>query len=723
MHQHLEGIMENNDPIYKYIDRINQIDRILEPSLRSLVSFAEWTWEVSERESPLRGVVRLPLYFPPWISPDRKHPRPGLSATTAICCATLQRSWRRRRRFPWMEEVLEGLAKKLQKNNPTLALPDLLAQAFLPDECEPVERRFLKFLRETRLLGRLRPLLACEMLWTLIHAGEGVAYKGTGFLASFAVLWSLRSSPDRFSAGAAVGQAPPTAYITARCLVPIWELCKACQRRADLLRHILEILEGIEEKLMKKPEAVICRELPFRLDELTTALYDYSEITLARRSFNECARVLEERAGSLNLRSTPRDEWIWVRQRLADAIRQGGEAGRQVAADAFLVVGNPYDEPDWKKEDDADRRQAQTRFFERMGKVLGWAADAVSNHRGVLSRIHSDIDGELAEKKAGREGGKGTQDLDELGVVLEVPEFRDGERVDLFWEDQEQAVRKALKLCKFVFRALWESCDGCARIASEETKGIKGALEQLEAANREVARALSEQIQDSIRWCENVMYREIAHASAGNLAELDPAELVSGLAVTVLARHIKSVAAINDAVEKALEGARQDGSWMPGHPFAIDEVTGFGDLAPTAGIVWMLSGAIARHRDVTAADVALGRYVDWLETTRRSIKLPARADPKHPPLEITGWVSERTLQPGRIDFWMTAFVINTLFNIRGLMEFRLWQLCEQRFTVLRGGKRLSELEPVDLGARHEHRVHRRLQQDRKSTRLNSSHNR
>jgi len=42
------------------------------------------------------------------------------------------------------------------------------------------------------------------------------------------------------------------------------------------------------------------------------------------------------------------------------------------------------------------------------------------------------------------------------------------------------------------------------------------------------------------------------------------------------------------------------------------------------------------------------------------------------------------------------------------MEFRLWQVCEQRFTVLKPKRVLSELDPVDLGATHEHRLQYKL---------------
>jgi len=47
-------------------------------------------------------------------------------------------------------------------------------------------------------------------------------------------------------------------------------------------------------------------------------------------------------------------------------------------------------------------------------------------------------------------------------------------------------------------------------------------------------------------------------------------------------------------------------------------------------------------------------------------------------------------------------------GIRELMEFRLWQLCEKRFTILEPTRHLIEIDAVDLGAIHSERLHRKL---------------
>jgi hypothetical protein len=669
--------VDDRESLYEYIDKIKKIDQLLAAPIRSLIKFTERSLD-NKAKGPAQEVVQLPLYFPPWVAVDREFPSDKLNSTSATCCATLQRLWRRKRRFPRLEKDLERLGEKLQENQGSARiLPDLLARGFLPHkDKEGIGIGYVQFLQQTDLLGRTKPLLASDILWVLINAGEGVAYTGAGFLSFFGILWSLRYTPDRFNAGTAIGLAPPTAYITTRCLLPIHALRRACVRRADLLKEIIGILEDMDKLMGKEVNSnTQSREFPFKLERLATVLYDYAEITLARRSFRACAEELEKRAGAMNLASSPSAAWDGLRVRLAEAIREGGKTGQRVVAESSEVIRM--------------NREAAAEFSVKEGPELGLQEGTIL--RSILVALKN----------------RSPEALQNLGVEVPRPAFATPQAEERFWQEQLKAARESLRICILAFRALEESSGGCARLASDDLKTIKRSLEQLETANRTVAENIEAEIQDSIRWCESVMHREIAHASAGNLTDLDPAELVSGLAVAVAVRRINSPAQLADAINKALTGAREDGSWMPGQPFAIDDKSGLSESASTAAIVWMLSGAIARHRSVTTADETLGRYLDWLEATKRSLKLPGKPGAMEP-LEISGWVSERMVRSDRIDFWFTAFVINSLLNIRGLMEFRLWQLCEQRFTVLQGGRDLSDLEAVDLGANQESRLHRRL---------------
>lgn len=657
-----ESRLSHRDPMYGHIEKIGQIDRLLAEPIRSLVAIAERS--VEDPTNPLQGAVWLPLYFPPWMAADREYHRQGLNVTTAICCATLQRLWYRKRRFPEMEATFNRLSKCLSQApgaDLEASVPDLLARAFLPPEDRDRKSVYEGFLQKTKLLGDQTPWLACEMLWTLISAGEAQANRGAGHLALFSILWSLlRGFPDRFSAGASVGLAPPTAYLTARCLLPIRVLCQARVQRAKLLDTIARLLGEIDEMVVRKSEAF--REFPFKLDYLTTALYDYSQYSMAGPSFRRCAKEIERLASSMNADPQKKEDvWKQICKLLIGTLRELGQKGEALVQDAAPVVGRGND--------------------------------------GILERICLALQ------------SSNTYELKKLEIDVPIPRFREDSAEKRFWAEHSRASRQALELCRSFFENLQTACKPCASLSpgSSQIKDIQACLQAFADANRIVAKKIGEEVQDSVQWCESVMLREIAHASAGNLGEFDPAELVHALAVVVGAEKINSPLRLTDAVKKALHGVRKDGSWMPGHPFAMDEQYGMGAFCPTSGIIWMLSGTISRNSSVTAADAALGQYVDWLEGTKKLVEIQPRDESsQEKPLRITGWVSERMARPNRIDLWNTAFAIHSLLNIRGLKESRLMETCERRFTVLPGDRRLSELEAVDLGACHEHRLHRRL---------------
>jgi hypothetical protein len=217
-----------------------------------------------------------------------------------------------------------------------------------------------------------------------------------------------------------------------------------------------------------------------------------------------------------------------------------------------------------------------------------------------------------------------------------------------------------------------------------------------------------------VQWCERVLTREIASASARNLTEFDPAELVSALYVVARTRPTYSPLQLEDALEKLLVGVRPDGSWVAGQPFLVRDNLGL--WAPTSDIVWMLASTIAMRPGVSLADEKLMVYVDWLERTDLQLQVQVNeADGTIRNLRITGWVSERALRPRRIDVWSTIFAVNALLGVRDLMEFRLWELCERRFTVLKEGRRLNQVEAVDLSAVHGFRLHRRLAEMARNT--------
>jgi hypothetical protein len=161
-------------------------------------------------------------------------------------------------------------------------------------------------------------------------------------------------------------------------------------------------------------------------------------------------------------------------------------------------------------------------------------------------------------------------------------------------------------------------------------------------------------------------------------------------------RNLSDIEA-RDAIQKAAERGRGDGSWSTSQPiYVIKRVHGVWPSTPD--VAWLLASAVAGRPNITEGDEALFRFVGWLEKT--GVDLQG---------ERSGWSSE-SREEDLIDLWATAVSINALVEIREIIEYRLWQLCEERFLVRRGRdlRALDEIDPVDLGAIHAQRLHRRL---------------
>src|SRR5438477_570213 len=83
-----------------YREAIRLVDQTLEWPVRSLISLG--------RDS--LGDSGKPLYFPRWVSEGYVPPHEEKNRLTpALCCVTLQKVWRLRRRFAWLEKDLEEL--------------------------------------------------------------------------------------------------------------------------------------------------------------------------------------------------------------------------------------------------------------------------------------------------------------------------------------------------------------------------------------------------------------------------------------------------------------------------------------------------------------------------------------------------------------------------------------------------------------------------------------
>ncbi|HEX6084260.1 MAG TPA: ATP-binding protein, partial [Thermoanaerobaculia bacterium] len=273
------------------------------------------------------------------------------------------------------------------------------------------------------------------------------------------------------------------------------------------------------------------------------------------------------------------------------------------------------------------------------------------------------------------------------------------------WPRQLEAAQQAHAVCAEALRELKTAvtlCDALPRGAAFTHEIMLGALRELAAINMRVHAILRQAIDDNVEWCVRSIDHEIAFASAKNDTEFDPAELLSGVLIGERKKSISSIEA-DHAIGLSLRAAREDGSWWSGQPVFLEKRV-LGVWPSTPDVVLLLSTAVRQFAGIDCADAYLRRFIDWLEI---------RALPQRPawwkPLSdepLWGWSSEAR-EPG-IDVWTTATAIKALLEIREIIEDRLWSICEQRFTVLTNLKRLTGIDPVDLGARHGVRLQTRL---------------
>jgi ATPase family associated with various cellular activities (AAA) len=682
----LEDLMDLEEKDYEgFVRRIDQIDKILQPPVEGLLDLA---FAALDRRAADGKAAARSLDIPSTVAEDRRGQPTPLG--TALCCVTLQRIWMQRRRFPLLCNKLKRLRKYLDESLPKddPGVVELLAGPFLRRTPKPASLRKLAEIVANVESGPADPYTASQVFWALLHSGEKNTHTATGFFSFFVIVWALRKGLPA-AGGVALGESEPTAYVTAKCAAPLFNLQSICRSRAGLLDAIAELLHELRD-LLQHPAQSRRGQLPLRLDELSGKLHELSRIAMSREGFRDCADEIGKIADRLHVRSDTDGAWGEVVESLARA----------------------------------------------MSKVGTVAAEGLSEARGLVKEFLPSLLRALQGEPGERSKDDRVKKLKRLGFPLSPPLFHEAAARERYWKDLADSAGQALDACESALEALEEArrlCSKLTQVSHGESPLAPATIEKLldrligkrskekekqprtaptpifaglALANRRVADRIEVCLKEAVQWCDDLLTRQIAYASADNLTEFDPAELVSALFVTVSGGRIGSKLLITEAVEKALVGVRSDGSWVAGQPFYIHN----GDLgicAPTSDIVWMLSSTIMRYPEVRVADDALGAYVDWLERTRKPVNYPtAQNGSEHG--QLSGWISERNLKAKRVDVWATTFAINALLGIRELMEFRLWELCERRFTIVESERRLSDIEPVDLGAVHAHRLHRQL---------------
>ena len=283
------------------------------------------------------------------------------------------------------------------------------------------------------------------------------------------------------------------------------------------------------------------------------------------------------------------------------------------------------------------------------------------------------------------------------------------------WPLQQEAAQLAHEVCVKALGELQSAvalCDALPDQTGFTHEVMRDALTSLAAINTRVHGILWRAVEANIEWCIRGIDREVSFASARNDTEFDPAELLSGVLIGERRKSISRIEA-DHGIRLSLRAARDDGSWWSGQPVFLEKRV-LGVWPSTPDIVLLLATAVRQFSDVVCADACLSRFIDWLEI---------RAVPQNPRWwqsvsdePLWGWSSEAR-EPG-IDVWTTATAVKALLEIREIIEDRLWSICRERFTVLTNLKRLTEIDPVDLGARHGVRLQTRLLRNAARVRLN-----
>ena len=641
-----KSLSELEQHAHRYIDFIRKIDSILQAPVETLCRAGA---DAADEERPPRFPVWISREGGPIYSRDNK-------LTQALCCATLQMLYVDRRRFEWLSE------NELFKRN---TLERWAASAFVPVPVDasaadaPAARaRYFHDcveILQSDTFGGLNPLTSAQVFRVLMGAGEDHAHEGIGFLAFFCMVWPLyRRYPDPLNIGAGVEPSNPTAYVTAKCLLTLDLLRRICDRRADLLGRIAESLKNLDtlkDAQLPFERMVAAWEIAAELERLRTHLSRLAPIAIARGAFAECGRRAGEMADDLHL--SPPDDL----DGLADV------------------------------------------FCKALDELRNKTSGAIQQADVVLEHIESELIGAL---RPGKDLAPLTQEP--FCMLFAHEHLRDRKE---YRDDLVQSARQAHTLCAKAAKALREAATTDAPPAAPTLTWIAEQLERLARANQDIVKELNECIRLPSEWCRAVMEREIAFATAHNLSDFDAAELSSAIVVAVKAGLVKSPVQVRNAIEKMVMGSEVDGSWRLGHAyFTRDGIMGM--RPASADTVWTLVATLYMHPEIKVADRALFRFVQWLERTRKTVKVGGK--------EEAGWGMHRHRQGDRIHMATTAAAINALLDIRTLMEHRIWQLCKRRFTVLPRGKNLGDIDPVDMGLRHEFRLHRTLGQMARDTR-------
>jgi hypothetical protein len=704
--EHLSELERNTND---YLARIRQIDAILERPVMTLIRIGKAGMRDKAKEKDNRLVTNKSVDFPALIAESGEFDQSDTLLTQSLCCVTLQRLWRLRRRFSWLEDNPKVKPKEALKE-----LQEYLGQSYVPSNGKDFES-YLELLK-SGAFGWLNPLTASQVANVLLDS-EVYAHRGMGFLTFFIMLWSLyRRFPDPMRVGARIEPWEPTAYVTAKCLLSLKTLQTIVERRAGLYERVSENL--VDLKHYSTDTSYRGRwQFSAELDDLSANLRLLKRYSITKKEFSTCAKTVEDLSEDRH-----------VCGEVCKTNRGASSVGNERAFNCTL-----------------DSLQSA---LAEVGRV---SEEVLEEARCVVDGIETEIVACLRSIEVWKEGDAPPQELQQLQARdLRFP--KEYEYDPKYWTDVRDAAESSLGLTRQVLKEVQNASDVCKRLAkypedvgegansggklansrcveagNETTqeglfKAIKKTISELVKSNLRISSHIRGPLTEATAWCRAVVDREIAHASGKNVSDFEPSELVNAIAVTVRWNLMTTESQVSAAVKSALNGAREDGSWKAGQPFySPDDVQGIWPV--TSAAIWTLTSAIGHYPDVREADDALFRYVDWLERRCVTLRRPAKVEPKtgqkgadSPPsdggseklFEYVGWPGERLRHRRKIHLATTAYSINALLEIRDLVEYRLWQLCKERFTVVNVDKSLKQMDPVDLGVTHKERLHTRL---------------
>jgi AAA+ superfamily predicted ATPase len=536
-------------------------------------------------------------------------------------------------------------------------LKDTLPAKLLPPD--KADRTSLDFLDHlgSDLFGALNPLTASEMFWVFIRAGERYAHSGVGFLAFFSMLWSMSR---RYPDATEAGAALEPSGPTATVTA---KCLIAIDALSFALRQRGSLYQRISDLISSADDAALKTgpraswEFAFALDRLAGAFFEISPYTIVQHSFVRAGEELVNQAKALGPKSNTTDIWTGVRKLLAEAL--------------------------------FELRKEQTLVFRDAEKVV---------HR-LLPKVVK-----LLEPDAPHE---------QLWKYCHQLRHTDEEA---YWKDHNRAAKVAqafVAQCLEKLRAPFEKLQTTLSAKAPTTKQLTTVISALCQSNLDVGENVQQVVGESVQWARRCIMQESALSSAGNQTEFDPAGLVSAIAVAQKWDQI-SFPQAEDGIRRALAGALSDGSWSRGQPiFLRDRVEGVWPHTPD--VVWILAVALNAEPRLTIADDALFRFVDWLE--RNKTRFWWSDGKRH----VQAWSSELDRIDKIIDIWISSVSINALLEIRDLVESRLWAVCKTRFTVLHELRPLEKVDPTDVGAVHDMRLHRRLMKMARMTELDEDY--